>query len=171
MRNLFKIFWGICYFILSACGEDDDASTSAPTLDKGTASISVTGSVTNDFEGEAIFSNDVIQNQAVEGSKLQIFLFNSEDSKEYVTLEVTVREDMDGVDAGVYTVNVSSSTEPSAVIYYTTPNDDNYIATTTGTIEVNGVNEESVWGRFSGKLVDIQNRSLEISGEFHAEAN
>lgn len=173
MTDSFRLLTFSCAFIVlalfGACSDDEATDENIPTLDNGTATVSITGSVESDLDGIAGFRHEIIQAEPVEGSQLQIVLINEENPEEVVSLEVTVRGDFDGVDPGTYAVNVSSTDDAFVNMYYTTENDLDFIATNTGQITIDGINDDAVWGSFSGKLVEIQNSTIEVSGQFNAE--
>lgn len=156
-------------FFLPSCKEDD--SENRPTVDSGDFNVSITGAVNKEMEGDAIFTHSIIETQASEGSQLQILLINEDNQDEFISITIMVRDEMEGVDPGTYTVNHSSGDAPFVTIYYTSDENIDYIATNTGTINLAERDENSAWGDFSAKLVEIQNQTVEISGEFNAEAN
>lgn len=150
-------------FLLS-CNEDEGDNLSP--IEKGTFYATISGNIDREIEGEAVFAHSIITTQSDEGSRLQIILTDMENPNEHISLVIMVRDDIQGVAPGTYALNNSSPDEPFVTISYTTGNVV-YFAKETGTIELTQRTDESASGSFSAELVEIENSTLKISGQFN----
>lgn len=153
---------------LLTCCKEENEDPPQPAVENGRFAVAISGGINKDMEGDAYFSHEIIETDPAAGSRLQLTLVDIENA-EQISISITVRQQFEGVTPGTYEANASSTEGPFVTIYYTTQTNVDFIATNTGSIQLSERNENSAWGSFTAKLVEIQNQTIEITGDFNAE--
>ena len=151
-------------FILFSCDSVDDL------LSTGQFDSKITGSITKDFNGEAAFVHAITVTGTPQSSSLAIGLSTVASQSESIVLGITEDGNIDGILAGTYTFNASTTTGPQFLPSYIVDQDIWYPdPSAVSKVVISSVGESIVKGTFELNLIDaLQTDKIKIIGTFNA---
>ncbi len=157
-------------FIFLQCSSSGDPDP-APVAFEGNFELALSGDISQNLEGEAIFLHAIVTNQTDEenGSIITITLVNDADEDEIITLYLADLEDLNGLDPGSFPVELEPEDESSLASLYAYLGANNQIFfATSGTITIDKIEEERVEGSVSAVLEDAGGNTVSLIGDFNA---
>lgn len=155
----------ISALVFQACSDDDGDEGPSPNLEVGSFEATMTGDVSQELTGEAYFLHTIDVGVDPPVSSLQIDM-SPADASEFLSIRINLRNDDNGVEPGIYDVQ---DPDNFITITYTSVDDVVYFASAVGTIEIVEFEGELMWGSFSAELVEINDGTIQIDGEFNAD--
>lgn len=163
MKKIILILLALPLFLFSCDSVDDLLST-------GQFDSKITGSVTKDFNGEAAFVHLITIDGTPQSSSLTIGLSTIESQDESIALDLTEIGNIDGIEAGTYTVDAAGTTGPIFTPLYINGQELWFAdGSLTNRVVISSVGGSIVKGTFELNLTDLLGtEKIKIVGTFNA---